>query len=443
MAIDAPRRADDRLIVPTVDGDDEAATSASRSKGDGIRRWLGEAGRVGSLAEGLGGRNNALGFIRFVLAAAVIVSHAFPLSGHGEDPVLAWSGGQQNLGGFAVIAFFAISGYLITKSGTRNDILQFAWARILRIFPAFLAVIAVSAFVIGPVAWLIMGRGLRSYLTAGQGGPLTYITNNWTLTIHQWGISDIFSATPYGHVVNGLSVFNGSLWTLTYEWTCYVIIGAFVLFGVLKRFRVVVPILTLVLLGMQIARLAGAGFTAVVPWLGDQYIVSLGLIFMVGATFALYADRVVLDSRLALFCAAVSVFTAIRGGFEVVGYPAFAYLLFWLASRLPAFLKRLGSTNDYSYGIYIWGFVVQQILAGLGWYKWGFIAYLLMSLIFTTALAWISWHGLEKHALAIKGWGPGRGIRYWYDAARSATVGRRTRSTGSDTAVAAKVEMNG
>lgn len=421
MAIDVP----DRVVDDATGSRDPAPVGSETNRPkfrtrtwNGLRGWLGEAVRPVPLANGLSGRRNALGVIRFVLAAAVIVSHSFPLSGHGEDPVLGWSRGQQNLGGFAVIGFFAISGYLIAKSGTRNDILQFAWARVLRIFPAFLAVLLISAFVVGPIAWKLMGRGFTSYFTT-SGGPFSYLANDWTLTIHQWGILDIFSATPYGQSENGLSVFNGSLWTLTYEWTCYVLIGAFVLFGLLRRFKIVVPILTVVLLGMQLARVAGASFVAVVPWLGDQYIVSLGLIFMIGATFAMYADRIVLDYRLFLFCAALTVFTARKGGFEIIGYPAFAYVLFWLAAKLPDALKRLGSKNDYSYGLYVWGFLVQQIVAALGWYHFGFIAYVAICLVFSVIMAWLSWHGLEKHALAIKGWGPGRGVRYWYDAASS------------------------
>ncbi|MEY9951168.1 acyltransferase family protein [Leifsonia sp. EB34] len=421
MAIDVP----DRVVGdatgapnPAPDRADTARPSLRTRAWSGTRSWLVDAGRPVPLSSGLSGRRNALGVIRFVLAAAVIVSHSFPLSGNGEDPFLRWSHGQQNLGGFAVIGFFAISGYLIAKSGARNDILQFAWARVLRIFPAFLAVLLMSAFVVGPIAWKLMGRGLRSYFTT-PGGPFSYLANDWTLTIHQWGIFDIFSATPYGRAENGLSAFNGSLWTLTYEWTCYVLIGAFVLFGLLRGFKIVVPILAVVLLGMQIARVAGASFVAVVPWLGDQYIVSLGLIFMIGATFAMYADRIVLDYRLFLFCAALSVFTARAGGFEIVGYPAFAYMLFWLAAKLPDALKRLGSKNDYSYGLYLWGFLVQQIVAALGWYHFGFVAYLAICLVFSVIMAWLSWHGLEKHALAIKGWGPGRGIRHWYNAASS------------------------
>jgi len=419
MAIETPEREDADVIAGRASVEQPAGNSRRRAFWGGVRGWGRQAGLQVNLSEGLGGRHNALGLIRVILAGSVIVSHAFPLSGRGEDPMQAWSLNQQNIGGFAVIGFFAISGYLITKSGTRNDILQYAWARVLRIFPAFLAVLVVSAFVIGPLFWLAEGKPLGSYFTTGVGGPFHYLLGNWQLTIHQWGINDIFSHTPYGEVVGGGSVFNGSLWTLTYEWTCYVLIGALVLFGVLSRFRILVPILTGVLFGMQIERFAGApGFGSVVPFLGDQFLVNLGLIFMIGATFALYSHRIILDWRLALFCAALCVFTAHKGGFQVIGFPAFAYVLFWLAAKLPDALKKLGSKNDYSYGLYVWGFLVQQMVAQFGWYRFGYIPYTLICIVIASAFAWASWHGVEKHALAIKGWGPGLGVRFWWNRLR-------------------------
>ena len=392
---------------------------------DAVERVRLRSGQRVTLSEGLSGRNNALGLIRLLLASAVVFSHAVPLSGRGDDPFIRWTLNQENLGGFAVLGFFAISGYLITKSGTRNDILQFMWARVLRIFPAFFLILGVSVFVVGPLVWLSMGRNLDGYWLPGPGGPLAYLTSNWTLTVGQWGINDIFTTTtPYGERTGG-SVFNGSLWTLGYEWFCYLVIAVLVLFGVLARFRVIVPILTVVLLGLQIMRFAGSSFAGVVPWLGDPLKVNLTLIFMLGACLALYADTIILDDRLGVFCLALATWTAFNGGFGTLGFPAFAYALLWLAARLPDLLKKIGAKNDYSYGIYLYGFLISQVLAHLGLDQWGYWTFALLSLLVTVACAWVSWHLVEKPALQLKTWGPGRGINFWfvwvYDRFTSAT----------------------
>ncbi|GMA94243.1 hypothetical protein GCM10025881_10670 [Pseudolysinimonas kribbensis] len=51
-----------------------------------------------SLREALNGHRNSLGIIRLVLAAFVILDHAFPLGGWGEAPFLAMTRQQQSLG---------------------------------------------------------------------------------------------------------------------------------------------------------------------------------------------------------------------------------------------------------------------------------------------------------------------------------------------------------
>lgn len=407
-------------MTRVITHDESASNEAPRGGASLFSQLSGAVSRIRlrsgqriTLSEGLSGRNNALGLIRLLLASAVVFSHAVPLSGRGDDPFIRWSLNQENLGGFAVLGFFAISGYLITKSGTRNDILQFMWARVLRIFPAFLLILGVSVLAVGPLVWLSMGRNLDGYWLPGPGGPLAYVTSNWTLTVGQWGINDIFTTTtPYGERTGG-SVFNGSLWTLSYEWFCYLVIAVLVLFGVLSRFRVIVPILTAVLLGLQIARFAGSSFAEVIPWLGDPLKVNLTLIFMLGACLALYADKIILDDRLGFFCLVLATWTVFNGGFGTLGFPAFAYSLMWLAARLPDLLKKVGASNDYSYGIYLYGFLVEQVLAHLGLYTLGYWPYVLLCLVVTVACAWLSWHLVEKRALQLKNWGPGLGMRYW------------------------------
>ncbi|WP_350347315.1 acyltransferase [Agromyces sp. G08B096] len=382
--------------------------------------------RPGSIGEALAGHRNSLGVIRLVLATAVIFDHAFPLGGFGPNPSLGWSRGQESIGGFAVAGFFAISGYLIAKSGMNADVVQFLWRRVLRIFPAFWIVLLVGSLIVGPIAWLVMGRDLADYLTLGPGGPVAYFTGNADLTMRQWGIHDIFVDTPYGQAVHG-SVFNGSLWTLAYEFGCYLIIAVLVMFGILKRARLLVLGITAFYFVMELASkiVPGAAGT-VVPQLADGYTLKLGLIFMIGATIAVYSKEIVFHDGLALLSAAAVIVSLRTSGWTLIGYPAFAYLLLWMAARLPKWSQRIGAKNDYSYGIYVYGFLVQQATAALGWYRWGYLPWVLSTVVIAGGCAWLSWHGVEKWALALKDWGPGRGVRYWYERSRS--LARRSRA---------------
>jgi peptidoglycan/LPS O-acetylase OafA/YrhL len=367
-----------------------------------------------SITEALGGHRNSLGFIRLVLAIAVIFDHAFPLGGYGADPFFTLTHGQASLGSIAVAGFFAISGYLIAKSGMSADVLQFMWRRFLRIFPAYWAVLLLTAFVVAPIIWVAAGGNLGHYFHLGANSPFYYFTGNWTLNIHTYGIYDMLTkTTPYGRSIHG-SAFNGSIWTLIYEWNCYLLIGVLVVFGVLLRAKLVVPIITVFLFIFQIVLLVNpAVIASSVPWLNDQYRITLTLTFMYGACIAVYSKRIPYTNGLGILSGVVMLYTLRYGGFQIVGVAAGAYFVLYLGARLPSFFQRIGVKNDYSYGVYIYGFLVEQVIALLGWYKFGYIPYVLISVVLSLGMAWLSWHVIEKRAMSLKGWGPGRGWRYW------------------------------
>lgn len=105
---------------------------------------------------------------------------------------------------------------------------------------------------------------------------------------------------------------------------------------------------------------------------------------------------------LGVLCALMLLGSLRFGYLYTVGLPAFAYLLLWLAIRLPAPFRRIGARHDYSYGIYIYGFVVQQSLVVLDLARWGFWPYLAMSLAGTLLAAVLSLHLVERPAMKLK-----------------------------------------
>ena len=373
-----------------------------------------------SIAEALKGTDNALGLVRLVLAVVVIFDHAFPLGGFGHDPFFDLTRGQASLGSLAVGGFFAISGYLIAKSGMSGDVVQFMWRRTLRIFPAYWLVLLVTAFIIGPLIWLADGNAFGDYFIWGGNGPVHYFTANWTLNIGTYGIHDLLTeTTPYGREIGG-SAFNGSIWTLIYEWHCYLGVAVLVAFGVLRNARILVPVIAGFLLILQIVvYLDFAALGSIFPALADQYTISLGLTFAVGAVIAVYSRQIPFDNLLGALSLVLLVVTLRWGGFSTVGTIAGAYFVLYLAARLPQATHWIGKKNDYSYGVYIYGFLVQQVTAYLGWYKLGYVPYVLIAIVLSLGCAWLSWHLVEKRAMALKNWGPGRGWRYWWDRVRA------------------------
>lgn len=353
------------------------------------------------------GHRNALGFIRLVLAGLVIVSHAFPLGAGADDPLLAVTRRQESLGTLAVLGFFGVSGFLITRSAERNGVLRFLWHRVLRIFPAFWAVLVVAALVVGPAAVAARGGSIAAYLSPGDESPWRYLIGDADLTIRQWGAGGVFLDTPYGRTV-GYSVFNGSLWTLRWEWLCYVLVALLLASTLLVRARIVIPVIAVALLVLEAAHIPHPAAFPALHVFGYSAFSHLGAAFFSGATIAVYGRRLPTRTSIALLAGAAGATTLLLGGFAVVGPPAVAYLVLFAAARLPSRLDVVGARDDYSYGLYLWGFLVEQVLAATGVPVLGPIVYVALALLLSAGAAWLSWHGIERRALALKDVGLGR-----------------------------------
>lgn len=373
--------------------------------------------QVKSLRDALGGHDNSLGLVRLLMASAVILDHAFPLGGWGTAPFLKMTRDQQSLGSLAVLGFLAVSGYLVAKSAMNTDGLQFIWRRFLRIFPGYWLVLIVGAFIVGPAIWLAEGNPLNSYFGFGPGTPWSYLWNNFTLVIGQYGIRDIFvETTPFGQAGFGGPI-NGAIWTLIYEWLCYLMLAALLVAGVLTRAKLIVPAVAALLFVLRIVNEVSPGSAGTVfPFFGDVWRLNFGFIFFVGATIAVYSDRIPFSHRIGIAASILSLVLLRLGGFNTVGYVLFGYSVLYVAAALPRQVRWIGKKNDYSYGVYLYGWVVQQVLAFLGVSTLGYVPYVLLSLLGAFAFAWVSWHLVEKRALQLKDWGPGRGVRYWWEA---------------------------
>ncbi|MEV6684708.1 acyltransferase [Streptomyces sp. NPDC051130] len=375
-------------------------------------------GRRGSLGELYSPRANSFGVLRLVLASSVVLSHMWPIGWGPLDPLWRYSGHQTDIGKMAVIGFFVLSGFMITGSGARTTTGRYAWHRALRIMPGLWGSLLVSALLIIPALYYWLHGTVNGYWNHPEG-PVSYIQGMWNTSIStHWDISGVL-AEGKARGTNFDQGVNGALWSLKYEILCYVVVGLLAAGGVLRRARKFVP-LAAAALGILILRdwlaapsLRGIpgdmGAAVQVPLLGAMtvhFVIHLLFVFLIGATFQLYRDRLPVNDGLALVCVLVLGATLAFGGLFVFGYPAFAYLLLWLAVRLPRPFQRIGRKRDYSYGIYIYGFTVEQALAMLGYAKYGKPVFLLLAMTGTVALAALSWHLIESQAMKLKNWTP-------------------------------------
>jgi len=339
-------------------------------------------------------KHNNFGFLRFFLAALVIFSHGLPIGGFPDyDPFILLSHHATTLGSFAVAGFFALSGFLITRSYcTSNNIVHFLWHRFLRIFPGFWMCLIITAFVFAPLMqW--MEQGSTYGLFESHDSPLRYVYANFFLFINQWTIAGLPTKTS-------LAGLNGSLWTLIHEFICYLGVGIFGVLGLLgKRWSVIVA-----LLGLWMLQVLRIHVPSLVPMIAGhpffEEFIRLSITFFCGATFYLFREKIAISGVLALIAAGVYVIGSAIGYTLEIESVTITYMMFWLAFNLPfqAFDKR----GDYSYGLYIYAFPVQQMLAVLGAQKFGYVPFVMLGVVGTLLFAIPSYKFVEKPMLDLK-----------------------------------------
>ncbi|MFJ2821772.1 acyltransferase family protein [Streptomyces toxytricini] len=368
----------------------------------------------GTVADLLVGRNNSLGFIRLILATAVVISHAYVLGFGRSELGHSFTRGQVDLGKWSVYGFFILSGILVTRSGVRLSLGRFLWHRGLRLLPGLWMCLFLTAFVAAPVLYWRLHGTLDGFF-GRPSGPWEYLRANWTIALQQNDVSDVMADAMSRGLSHDRSL-DGALWSLYYEVLCYAGVAVLLVTGVLARARRAVLLIAGVLGWLVLRQAVGDRFWAgafeasyfhpidlpVFGYTKPVLIIYLGFAFALGAVIELYRERIPVSDALGVLSLLVLLASARYGFLFVVGIPAFAYFLVWLAIRLPAPFRRIGARHDYSYGIYIYGFVVEQALAVLGFARWGLLPYLGLSLAVTALLAMLSWHCVEGPAMRLK-----------------------------------------
>ena len=367
----------------------------------GARADTSPAGRARreTLAGAFDPHANGFGLLRFVLAFVVIVAHTFPLGGFGDgrDPLDRYG---ASLGSLAVCGFFVISGFLVARSLlTCPSTLAFLWRRFLRVFPGFWVCLLVTAFGFGLLAWRLEHGSVAGYLAATPSA-VGYVLANSLLRMSQWDIGGLLEGNPLARSA-GSAALNGSLWTLFYEFVCYLGLAGLGAVGIARRSRRTVAVVAAGLWAAEVVeRLAPGALGRLGPLFTDPWFRRLGLLFLLGVLAFLYADRVPASGRVALVAGLAFAASVPLGLSDLVGIVPLAYLLLWVAVRRP--LHRFEAAGNLSYGLYIYAFPVQQLAASYRVDRFGAPAYLAACTAVVLVLAALSWRLVEEPSLRLK-----------------------------------------
>jgi peptidoglycan/LPS O-acetylase OafA/YrhL len=316
----------------------------------------------------------------------------------------------------AVDGFFVLSGYLITRSYlSTSSPARYLWRRFIRIFPAFWVCLALTALVCAPLV-LLRDRGtIAGADWFGAESPVSYVVSNGFLRINQWDIWYLLSSVPQTRmqlnfgIDPGAIAFDRSLWTLTYEWDSYLLVAIAGSLGILAsgRLRIAVVAWALFLAATLVAFDFMPGWLDHLPkGVGMHTVFSdlqrfrLWFLFALGALMYLYASRIPMRLSFGVLAVGILVATLAFGGYEVIGRVAFAYVCIWLAVYLP--IRDFDRRGDFSYGLYIYGWLVAQMLAVFNVYELGPLPFMAITTVVAFGFAVLSWHLVEAPAQRLK-----------------------------------------
>ena len=340
---------------------------------------------------------NNFDLIRLILAVMVIFGHSFYLMPNGgwQDPGTILL--KVNfLGSLAVGSFFFLSGIFISQSYvTYNSPLKFILLRIARLYPGLLVCLITSAFLLGPI---VTDVSIKNYFS--DVGPYCYLMKNWgILPLYSPAYCPDLSAIYLPGVFQNnfyVKAVNGSLWTLTPEIICYGYLLIFGLIGVLYKPRLII---LCVLLLVVLHNFHPALFYYFSDLNSDK--LKIALSFLAGVLAFATKDRLTISFSYLLILLSLLFLSWFSSMKEWIFY-IFIFYLILVAGANPT-IRKIRLNGDYSYGVYIYGFPVQQAFnhfyPQIESYPSMFIT-IPLSLI----MGYISWNLIEKPSLlAIKG----------------------------------------
>ncbi|MBV7412175.1 acyltransferase [Dermabacteraceae bacterium TAE3-ERU27] len=339
------------------------------------------ARRSDSLSDRLRDHRNSLNFVRLVLATFVVITHGWMIVQ--VTPPFSFI---EDLSRWGVRGFFTISGFLILASGLRTSTGAFMWRRVLRIYPGYFVCLLVTAFLIAPLLSLFTGAGSYSL------GSALYSFKLSPFLRPELNFGGIIDASPF-------PFWNSPLWTLIYEFAAYMAVAALCLFAF---FRVNYRLLCPLLFGLFATAGLAVEKTLHVPD-GITNAFTLGTFFLGGMVVYSVREKIPASLPAALIVSAVFYlsdhFTSGQFQAMLTAIPLALTCLLW-----GAVLKvKLFQKTDISYGTYIYGFPLAQVLViAAGATAWSVPVFVLATLAITYPVAYLSWTLIESRAQKAK-----------------------------------------
>jgi peptidoglycan/LPS O-acetylase OafA/YrhL len=342
-------------------------------------------------------KRNNFDAIRMAMALLVVWSHSFAIYLGTEDnePLSLLMNGAYDSGKVAVLVFFIISGFLITHSFLNSkSVSKYFYRRVSRIYPGYIVATLISVSVIVPA---FSSRTLSDFTS--------------TEVVKALGLNLLLQGYfPASDAFNGTSI-NGSLWSISYEFWCYVGLAALGIVGLLKN-RFACLTITLLVMAIRVwldltGRHPGGGFVGAI--IGYPYLWFVVLpCFMMGACFYLYRDVIprsswaVLSGLCMLALAPNLPLEPLHGKIltNIILPPVIAYATLYVAFSKSIKLYDAAKWGDFSYGTYLYAYPIQKMLFATFGGALIFPRYIAVSLALSSSAGVMSWYLIERWFLS-------------------------------------------
>ncbi len=335
--------------------------------------------------------NNNFDFLRLAGALTVIVNHSHPiLTGIPHRDFIENLSGSIGFGTFMFDIFFVISGYLIAQSFfARPTFLDFFKARVLRIMPAFAVSMLCCVFIVGTISTTL---SLHQYFTNAH--TWRYFIN-FSLFKLQFTLPGVFLNHPMTSV-------NGSIWSLAYEFTLYIALFLFGIIGFLKPTKLNLVLHVLIFSTMIFLNSHSEMTTITTFGIESSRMVNLYVYFFFGAALFILREKFQPKWFLVLLLFVCWVFSFHTKFCALVSFFFIPIFTVWFGFLPIKFPKWITSTGDYSYGLYVYSFPIQQLIIGYTAAHISIYSMVMLSILCTFPVAILSYHFIELPALQFK-----------------------------------------
>ncbi len=352
---------------------------------------------IGSVLEANRGIGKGFDFLRIFLATLIVLNHSFLIVDGDYNAITSYK--LWPLFSSIVPMFFALSGFLITGSAQRLKLKDFLINRGIRIVPALTVDIVVATLLIGT---FLTTEPLPGYFADRR---FSHYFLNVVGFIH-YELPGVFASNPDKATVNG------SLWTIPFEIGCYALMSMAIISGCIKTRRRMLMSFFAFLVGYYLLHAMVPDLTPDTPVHNyvNGFITARGgsgnlyFYFVAGSCLYVFKDSIPVSLPLAVLAGAVVEFNGFvsleSARVLVLAFPI-AYLTAYIG-LLPIPKLPLYSKGDYSYGVYLYAYPLQQSLVALLPGRFTILSHFVCSMVVTTCVAMLSWHCIEKPILRLR-----------------------------------------